>query len=66
MEKAVTWRKATRSAANGGCVNVAFSADGRMAGMIRDSKSPERGHLTTTVEAFTALLASVKAGELDV
>ena len=66
MEEPVTWRKATRSAANGGgCVAVAFSPNGRMAGMVRDSKSPERGHLATTREAFAAFLASVKAGELD-
>jgi hypothetical protein len=31
----------------------------------RDSKNPEGGHLTFTMEAFGALLADIKAGELD-
>ncbi|HEV7931933.1 MAG TPA: DUF397 domain-containing protein [Actinomadura sp.] len=31
----------------------------------RDSKNPEGGHLTFTVEAFGAFLAEVKAGKLD-
>lgn len=49
------------SAVNGDCVEVGATAAGRAAG-IRDSKSPERGHLPVTPEAFAAFLASVKDG----
>jgi hypothetical protein len=62
----VTWRKATRSASNGGgCVEVAFGPDGRATGMVRDSKAPERGYLAVTPVTLGALLASVRKGELD-
>jgi hypothetical protein len=57
------WRKSRRSSTNGGnCVEVA-----RVTGSVatRDSKNPEGGHLTFTVEAFGAFLAEVKAGKLD-
>jgi hypothetical protein len=61
----LTWRKASKSG-NGGsnCVQVGTTAAGHVAG-IRDSKSPERGHLAVRPEVFAALLTSVKAGELD-
>jgi hypothetical protein len=60
----LSWRKSSYSS-NGGanCVEVA-SATGFTG--IRDSKSPERGHLAVRPEVFAALLVSVKAGELDV
>jgi len=57
------WRKASKSAVNGDCVEVGATPAGRAAA-IRDSKSPERGHLAVTPHAFAALLASAKAGEL--
>jgi hypothetical protein len=58
-------RAASLSGANGGqCVEVGGTAGGSVAG-IRDSKSPERGHLAVTGEAFAALLASARAGRLD-
>jgi hypothetical protein len=58
------WRKASRSSGNGAeCVEVG-THDGRAAG-IRDSKSPERGHLVVTPTVLGALLASVKRGELE-
>jgi Domain of unknown function (DUF397) len=60
----LTWRKAKRSAANGSCVEVGTTAAGEVAG-IRDSKSPERGHLAVTPVMLRALLASVERGELD-
>jgi hypothetical protein len=41
------WRKASKSAVNGDCVEVGTTAGGSVAG-IRDSKSPERGHLAVT------------------
>jgi hypothetical protein len=65
MDTDLTWRKASRSAGNGGaCVEVGTTAAGRAAG-IRDSKSPEHGHLAVTPETLGALLASVKRGELE-
>jgi hypothetical protein len=60
----LSWRKATRSAAQGGCVEVGTTAAGRAAG-IRDSKSPERGHLAVTPTTFGALLGAVKRGDLN-
>jgi Domain of unknown function (DUF397) len=61
----LTWRTASRSAANGGgCVAVGTTAAGHVAG-IRDSKSPERGHLAVTPAMLGALLAGVKRGELN-
>jgi Domain of unknown function (DUF397) len=64
MEDNLTWRKATASASNGDCVAVGTTATGQCAG-IRDSKSPERGHLTVTPGVLGALLASIRRGELD-
>jgi hypothetical protein len=63
MEDNLTWRKARASASNGGCVEVGTAA-GRAAG-IRDSKSPERGHLAVTPAMLGELLGDVKRGELD-
>ena len=60
----LNWRKATRSGGQGNCVEVGTTAGGSVAG-IRDSKSPERGHLAVTPAMLGALLASVKRGELD-
>jgi len=61
----LTWRKA-RASGNGGssCVEVGATVAGIVAG-IRDSKSPERGHLAVRPEIFSAFLASVKRGRLD-
>jgi len=56
-DNGLRWRKARRSAAENGCVEVG-TANGRAAG-IRDSKSPERGHLAVTPAMLGALLASV-------
>jgi hypothetical protein len=58
------WRKARLSGAENGCVEIGTTADGGAAG-IRDSKSPERGHLAVTAKVFTAFLADVKAGKRD-
>jgi hypothetical protein len=60
----VTWRKASRSTANGGnCVEV-----GRVANriLVRDSKAPDAGHLTFSPEVFRAFVARVKEGRLNV
>ena len=59
----LNWRKASKSAANGGgCVEIADQAGNVH---IRDTTARERGMLTVGAATFTALLASVKRGELD-
>jgi uncharacterized protein DUF397 len=60
----LTWRKASKSGNGGDCVEVGTTAAGGAAG-IRDSKSPERGHLAVTSAILGALLDDVKAGLLD-
>lgn len=64
-DSGLTWRKTGKSGNGGECVEVAFNSGGRSTGMVRDSKSPERGHLTMSTETFAAFLANVKRGELD-
>lgn len=59
----LAWRKSTFSG-NGGCVEVGTTPAGIVAG-IRDSKSPEHGHLALAPEVFAAFLASVKNGQYD-
>jgi Domain of unknown function (DUF397) len=58
----LNWRKARASSAQNGCVEVAVATG--FTG-IRDSKSPERGHLAVTPVTLGALLADIKAGKLD-
>ncbi|HZR53403.1 MAG TPA: DUF397 domain-containing protein [Streptosporangiaceae bacterium] len=60
------WRKA-RASGNGGanCVEVAFDSTNSAVGLIRDSKRPEAGHLTSTPQAFAALVAAIKAGRFE-
>lgn len=55
-----TWRKARRSAHNGGCVEIAANLDGVAA--VRDSKRPEGGAHVIDREAFAQFLADVKEG----
>jgi len=61
----LTWRKARKSASSGNCVEVAYGHDGRATGMVRDSKSPDRGHLVVELDAWRAFLTNVKAGHCD-
>ena len=59
----LSWCKASKSAANGDCVEVGTTTTGSAAG-IRDSKSPERGHLAVTPTVFGELLSAIRRGEL--
>jgi Domain of unknown function (DUF397) len=57
-----TWRKSSRSATQGECVEIAqtLTATG-----IRDSKNPTMGCLILTPAQWAGFLARVKNGELD-
>lgn len=58
----LTWRKSSFSDNGGNCVEVAATPGHAH---VRDSKSPERGHLAVTAGTLGALLADVKAGRLE-
>jgi hypothetical protein len=57
------WRKARRSAHNGGCVEIAANLPGVAA--IRDSKRPEGGAHIIVRDSFAEFLADVKGGRYD-
>ena len=57
------WRKARRSAHNGGCVEIAANVPGVTA--IRDSKRPEGGAHVVGRVSFAEFLADVKEGRYD-
>jgi Domain of unknown function (DUF397) len=58
------WRKARRSAHNGGCVEVAANLPGATA--LRDSKRPENGAHVVDRAAFARFLADVQGGRYDI
>ncbi|MBA9001221.1 DUF397 domain-containing protein [Thermomonospora cellulosilytica] len=59
----VEWRKSSHSSSNGGnCVELADLAS--VVG-IRDSKSPEAGHLAVDRAALSRLVGEIKGGDLD-
>jgi Mrp family chromosome partitioning ATPase len=57
------WRKARRSAHNGGCVEIAANLRGVTA--VRDSKRPADGAHVVRRNAFAQFLADVKGGRYD-
>jgi hypothetical protein len=57
------WRKALKSAHNGGCVEIAANLPDITA--VRDSKRPEGGAHVVDRAAFAAFLADVKGGRYD-
>ena len=59
-----TWRKATMSAYNGGCVEVAANLPGVAA--VRDSKRPEGGAHVVDRAAFARFLEDVQGGRYDI
>ena len=58
-----TWRKATLSSQNGGCVEVASNLPDIVA--VRDSRRPEGGAHVVGRATFAAFLADAKIGRYD-
>jgi hypothetical protein len=58
-----SWRKASLSAHNGGCVEIAANLPGVTA--VRDSKRPEGGAHVVDRAAFAEFLADVRQGRYD-
>ncbi|HEX4829536.1 MAG TPA: DUF397 domain-containing protein [Trebonia sp.] len=59
-----SWRKATLSVHNGGCVEVAANFPDVTA--VRDSKRPADGAHIVERAAFAAFLADAKGGRYDI
>jgi len=59
----MNWRKATASASNGTCVEVAQADDGAIA--VRDSKDPSGPMLRFTKAEMAAWIDGCRAGEFD-
>lgn len=60
----LAWRKASASASNGNCVEVAPMPGGGVA--VRDSKDPQGPILRFTAAEWAAFADGMAAGEFDV
>ena len=58
------WRKASQSAYNGGCVEVAVNLSDVAA--VRDSKRPDGGAHVVDKTAFAEFLRDVQGGRYDI
>lgn len=58
-----SWRKSSRSGAGNDCVELVVAGIGAA---VRDSKSPEAGHICLETTQWDAFLGVVKGGRLDV
>jgi hypothetical protein len=56
-DRELAWRKASRSAGNGECIEIAVAARKIH---VRDSKNPDGGFLVCSPEMFTSFLSAVK------
>ncbi|MBB5807498.1 hypothetical protein F4560_007266 [Saccharothrix ecbatanensis] len=63
MSDTWAWRKSSRSAGSGECVEIA--RPGAPIVGLRDSKNPQAGHLRVSGPAFAAFLNVIKADRLD-
>ncbi len=57
------WRKSTRSANEGNCVEVADNLPGVV--LVRDSKDPAGPTLSVTPDAWRSLITALRAGQPD-
>lgn len=63
LSSRLTWRKASASANNGSCVELASLPDGGVA--IRDSKHCDGPVLIFTQDEWAAFVTGLEAGEFD-
>jgi len=65
MSDDLSWRKASRSGSQGGnCVEVG-TATGSAVVHVRDTKSRERGMITTSAETWKTFMDEIKAGRVS-